>query len=251
MKIGNPSPDWVLPPKDPTLEDREIHVWRALLDVKESQRNDLLRTLSAEERQRTERFRFQRDREHFVTSRGFLRAVLARYLRTEPKRIRFRESRYGKPEIEEKGSWAPLQFSVSHSQGLALYAVACRRNVGVDVEKVRSVDHAKIAGRFFSRGEISALLALPSELQREAFYDCWTRKEAFVKARGEGLSLGLNQFEVSLGPGQECSLLKTAWDEAEPARWSIRALRPSPGYAGAIAFEGKGMEIRYWQLQCE
>jgi 4'-phosphopantetheinyl transferase len=137
-----------------------------------------------------------------------------------------------------------LRFNLSHSQDLALYAVTSNREVGVDLEYIqRDFDTRQIAERFFSTREIAALHALPANLQTESFFRCWTRKEAYVKARGEGLSLPLEQFDVSLSPDDPAALLNVAGNPAEVSRWSLRELTPAPGYMAAIAVEGKDLSL--------
>jgi len=132
---------------------------------------------------------------------------------------------------------------------MALYAVAYRREVGIDLELIRhGLEEEQIADRFFSRREISTLRALPAALRRYAFFLCWTRKEAYIKARGEGLSLPLDQFDVSLIPGEPAALLRTRPDSDEALRWSLQELTPGPpGYAAALAVEGEGWSLALWQ----
>ncbi len=144
---------------------------------------------------------------------------------------------------------APIRFNISHSRGVALYAVTCGREVGIDLEYMRSdLEVEQIAGRFFSRREIATLHALPAALRRYAFFLCWTRKEAYIKARGEGLSLALDQFDVSLIPGEPAALLGTRPDADEALRWSLLELTPGPPeYASALAVEGVGWSLALWQ----
>jgi 4'-phosphopantetheinyl transferase len=141
-----------------------------------------------------------------------------------------------------------LRFNVSHSHGLALYAVTRRRKIGIDIERVRPISGPEqLAARFFSAGENAELCALPEHVKHEAFFNCWTRKEAYVKARGEGLSLPLNQFDVSLNPGEPARLLRVERDPQEAARWSLQGLTPAPGYVAALAVEGHGWRLACWE----
>lgn len=181
---------WRLPPKSLALGIDEVHVWRAALDGAASHLQSLWQTLSLDERGRAERFHFRRDHDSFVVARGMLRIILGRYLNAEPDRLRFRYSHYGKPTLAGEFDEEALCFNLSHSDRLALYAITRGRKIGVDLERIRP-DFAdeQIAEQFFASGEVAALRALPLHAQQEAFFNCWTRKEAFIKARGEGLSL--------------------------------------------------------------
>jgi 4'-phosphopantetheinyl transferase len=140
-----------------------------------------------------------------------------------------------------------LRFNVSHSHSLALYAITRAREVGVDVEHIRpEIAQEKIAERFFSPREVTVLRALPTPLQASAFFACWTRKEAFIKAKGDGLTLPLDQFDVSLAPGEPATLLRTAWDPQEAACWALQDLAPAPGYRAAVAVAGHAWRLTCW-----
>lgn len=243
---------WMSPPAELTLPPEAVHVWRAALDVPEGVRRRLHRTLDAGERERARRFRFERDRRRFVVARGVLRAVLARYRGGDPARLRFRYGGHGKPSLApEGGSEAgrdALRFNVSHSSGLALYAVACEREVGIDLERLRTdLEIESLATRFFSAHELATFQAVPAPLRRAAFFDGWVRKEAYVKARGAGLSLPTDRFDVALAPGVPAALLRVHGEDGGAERWSIRALDPGPGYAAAVAAEGHAWRLSCWQ----
>jgi 4'-phosphopantetheinyl transferase len=239
---------WLPPPADLKLSRDDVHVWRASLNLPASRVQSLQHTLAADELSRVERFHFQIDRQHFIVARGLLRAILSRYLDMEPGQLRFRYSPYGKPALATTLGQDTLSFNVSHSHGLALYAVTRGREIGVDLEGIRTgLDCEQIAARFFSPRENAVLRALPAELKPEAFFKCWTRKEAYIKARGGGLTLPLDQFDVSLAPGEPAMLLNTRGDLQEAARWSLRTLTPGPGYVAALAMEGHGWRFKCWQ----
>ena len=207
----------------------------------------LRHTLTTDECQRAERYVFEKDRTHFAVARGLLRVLLGRYLRQEPQHLRFTYGPHGKPALATDTGRAPLCFNVSHSHGLALYAVTRGREVGVDVERIRpEIAQEKIAERFFSRREVTVLRALPTSLQAAAFFACWTRKEAYIKAKGEGLALPLGQFDVSLAPGEPAMLLRTAWDPQEAACWALQDLAPAPGYRAAVAVAGHDWRLTCW-----
>ena len=204
-------------------------------------------TLTADECQRAERYVFAKDRTHFVVARGLLRVLLGRYLGQDPPHLRFIYGPHGKPALATDTGGGALRFNVSHSHGLALYAITRGREVGVDVERIRpEVAQEKIAERFFSPREVTLLRALPAQLQATAFFACWTRKEAYIKAKGEGLALPLDQFDVSLVPGEPAVLLRAAWDPQEAARWSLQDLAPAPGYRAAVAVAGHDWRLTCW-----
>ncbi len=217
----------------------EVHVWRVDLDgVPEGA---VASSLSADERERAGRFRFERDRRRFVVARGVLRRLLGRYLDREPARVRFGYGPRGKPFVAAGGG---LRFNLSHSAGLALLAFGWRREVGVDVERVRPVPEAEdIARRYFSRWEEAELRRLPAGERQAAFFRCWTRKEAFVKATGDGLSRPLDGFDVTLAPGEPARLLRLAGEPAAGHRFWIEDVSPGRGFAAALAVEGSPARV--------
>jgi 4'-phosphopantetheinyl transferase len=239
---------WAVPPATIVLGSDEVHVWRASLDEPPSQRGGFLRTLAADEQTRAERFYFQRDRERFITAHGVLRAILGFYSNRAPERLSFCYSSHGKPALAWESPGDALRFNMSHSDGVALYAIARGREVGIDLELIRDdLEVEQIAERFFSHPEIATLRALPKHFQRYAFFLCWTRKEAYIKARGEGLSLPLDQFDVSLIPGEPAELLSTQPNPDEALRWSLQELTLAAGYVAALAVEGRGWALSCWQ----
>ena len=239
---------WEAPPGRLQLKEGEAHVWRVYLNQGEAARRALWDTLAEDERGRAGRFYFRIDREYFVTARGALRDILGRYLDAPPARLRFSYTEYGKPALEGGAGLGALQFNVSHSHRVALYAVTRSRAVGVDVELVCERNALPdVAERFFSAREVAMLRALPAAARTAAFFNCWTRKEAYIKAIGEGLSHPLHGFTVSLAPGSPAALLATEADPAEASRWSLAELSPGPRYAGALAVEGGPPSLRLWQ----
>ena len=246
--ITSPVPPWRPPPETLVLGCDEVHVWRATLDQTPSQIQSFRKSLAADEQARAERFYFERDRRHFIVARGVLRAILGGYLKRAPEGLSFCYSSHGKPALAGESGGDAIRFNVSHSHGIALYAVTRGREVGIDLERIRSnLEVEEIAGRFFSRREVAMLRALPTEEQREAFFRCWTRKEAYIKARGEGLSLPLDQIDVLLAPGEPAAILGTRPDPSEAFRWSLQELATAPGYVAALAVEGQGWRLACWQ----
>jgi 4'-phosphopantetheinyl transferase len=243
-------PPWRSPPETLVLGCDEVHVWRATLDQTPPQIQSFFQTLTVDEQARAQRFHFERDRAHFIVARGVLRAILGRYLQRAPESLSFCYGSHGKPALAEDTDADAIGFNVSHSHGLALYAVTRARKIGIDVEHIRfDLAVGEIAERFFSRREVAMLRALPTELQRPAFFRCWTRKEAYIKARGEGLSLPLDQFDVSLAPGDPGVTLSIESDLSEASRWSLQELSAAAGYAAAVGAEGHGWRLRCWQWQ--
>jgi 4'-phosphopantetheinyl transferase len=252
MSLEERAPDetsWKLPPPAAALAGDEVHVWRARLDAPPESVRRLFDLLAPDERERAARFHFQRDRDRFTIARALLRGILGGYLNSGPERLRFEYGAQGKPSLAAEHNPVGLRFNVSHSEGVALFAAALGREVGVDVERVSArVECEEIAGRFFSPREVAALRALPAALREAAFFNCWTRKEAYIKARGEGLTLPLDGFDVSLAPGEPAALLANRLDPAEVSRWSLRELAPWPGFAAALAAEGHGWRLKCWRL---
>lgn len=234
---------WTEPPQSPSLETGTVHVWRISLDQPDDRLDRFRRTLDPDELNRASRFHFEKHRQHFIVARGFLRSVVARYLETQPEALRFSYGAYGKPEL---ASEHVLRFNLSHSHEVALLAVALDAEVGVDVEHVRA-DFAseEIARRFFSRAEVEVFNALPKEEQVAAFFRCWTRKEAYIKAIGKGLSQALDAFDVTLAPGAAPALLRAEDDDA--SRWLLTDLNAGDGYAAALAIAGPITTLRCFQ----
>jgi 4'-phosphopantetheinyl transferase len=230
---------WLAPSKPLALSPNNADVWRVRVDSF-NPREDIL---SPDEREHAAKFHFDKDRNRYIVSHASLRETLARYLRAEPKELKFSVNEYGKPFLPEHD----LGFNLSHSGEYALIAVTRGRNIGVDVEQIRAdVEIEKLASRYFSPREVSELMALPPERRIIAFYNCWTRKEAYIKAQGMGLSLPLDSFDVSLAPGEPAILRATRPDTSEAARWSLHSFAIEPNYIAALAVEGDGLEIRFW-----
>jgi 4'-phosphopantetheinyl transferase len=194
--------------------------------------------LSAPERVRAGQFSFQRDRTRCIVARGLLRVILGRYLAIPPEHLRLHSGGTGKPVLPVSQGRG-IEFSVSHSHGLVVYAVACGRRIGVDIERVRAVaSWAGVTGRVFSPREQAVFRSLPPDQQRAAFFRAWTRKEACAKAWGQGLSCPLGRIDVSLGPVEPGRPLSIHGDPGASGRWSLQDLAPAPGYAAAVAAEG-------------
>ena len=230
-----------------SLAPEEVHLWRAALD--DHLADGLKHLLSADEISRAERFHFAKDRNHFISARGLLRALLSAYLGINGEELRFTYAEKGKPSLEERQRGA-INFNLAHSHGMALYAFSQGRDLGVDLEFIRKdLADEKIAERFFSPCEIDTLNAVPAELRKEAFFNCWTRKEAYIKARGEGLSLPLDEFDVSLAPHEPAALLRNHKEPDEVGRWTMQSVLMPDGYVAALVVAGHDWRLRSFALE--
>lgn len=236
------------PARDFRLPAQDLHVW--IVDVRQVLAPDevLSSILSKDELLRWRRFRFSRDRRSFLIARSFLRTLLGRYLAVDPQSIEFEYNQYGKPGLP--GEF--LSFNLSHSNNLILYGLALNGALGVDVERINpEFGTQEIAERFFSPHEIEELRHLPIAQQVLGFFNCWTRKEAFIKALGHGLFIPLDSFDVTLAPVEPARLLATRQDPEAIDRWKLYSIEPAPGYAGAICAEGRVRRLRFLQYQQE
>ena len=215
----------------------EVHLWRACLDVASEALARLGGTLTEAELARSASFKFDRDRARFVAARGQLRMLLARYLDANARDIVLMEGSHGKPRLAVGPGW--LRFNLSHSDGVAVYAVARDREVGVDVERIRpDFPFDEVACHYFSPRERADLASLPEANRLRAAFDCWARKEAYLKAVGAGMALPLDGFDVSVHPGEPVRLRRGAGAAASRC-WSLYAFDVGPDYAAALAVEGR------------
>jgi 4'-phosphopantetheinyl transferase len=246
---GNtPIDEWGLTFDGDELGADEAHVWRTSLDQPADKIARLAPLLSQDEYRRAERFYRPADRRHFIAGRGILRKIISAYLALAPDEVRFDYNKYGKPSISEDQNRGALSFNLSHSNGMAMCAVARGRRIGVDVEYMRE-DFAtlEIAERFFSKDEFEALKAEPIDQRTKAFFNCWSRKESYIKAIGMGVSYPLDGFTVSLAPDAAPTLLKVDADAAEAARWKMYELDVAEGYAAALIVENPPVTLRRFQ----
>jgi 4'-phosphopantetheinyl transferase len=240
------SPDDSLATLPLPLPADEVHVWLAKLDDYPADSFKVM--LAADELARAARFHFDRDRNHFIVARALLRKLLAAYLDIGAGELQISYAEKGKPSLEKSGRGS-LKFNVAHSHGLGIYAFSWNREVGIDLEFIREdLADEKIAERFFSPSEIHSLRDLPAELRKQAFFNCWTRKEAYIKARGEGLSIPLDEFDVSLRPGEEAALLRNHKDPGEVTRWSMQSVAVPAGYVGALVAQGQDWRLKTFSL---
>lgn len=239
--------NWSDAPRNLALRSDEVHVWLSM-SGQGSRVESLRRLLSNEEIERAERFHFSRDRDRFIHARGMLRTLLGRYAGADPAGLRFCSNKYGKPALDGEWAGTGINFNLSHSNEAVLYAFTLKREVGVDVEHIRpELAGEEIAERFFAAPEVDALRRAPDEARATTFFSCWTRKEAYIKARGEGLSHPLDSFVVSVDPEAREVTLEVHDDVEESRRWSIMSLRPAEEYAAALAVEGSDWELKRWR----
>lgn len=231
---------WPAGPARPTLGQGQVHVWCASLQQPAPQLAALRALLAADELERAQRFQFEHLRHHFIAGRGQLRLILSRYGAGAPDKLAFSYGPYGKPALAGQPA---LHFNLAHSGNLALLAIA-RQELGVDVEAIRPLDDREaIARHYFSAVEIEQLAAVPVPQRDQAFFACWTRKEAFLKATGDGLSRQLDSFSVTLRPDEPARFLHITGEKA--GAWQLVALEPANGYIGALAVRQGD-----WQIDC-
>ena len=239
--------EWPPGPERPEPKSDAIDVWRAELAVDSATLWRLENLLADDERARAARFVFEQDRNRYVAARGILRDVLGRYLQCPPQAIEFVYGVRGKPGVVSGEPRYPLRFNLSHSHGLALIGIGSGREIGIDIERMRpEFAGEEIAKRYFSAKEIAELSRLPEELRTEGFFLCWTRKEAYIKATGDGLHIPLDSFDVSLTPGKPAIL-----SSVDASRWSIESFDPSlisdTSYAAAVVAQGQDWTVRYFE----
>jgi 4'-phosphopantetheinyl transferase len=231
----------------PRLSNLDVHVWRAFLDCRPDLMRQFETTLSTDEKVRAERFHFSRDRDHFIAARGILRELLASYTHASPGELQFTYGAQKKPALLGNKMPATVKFNLSHSHGLAVFAISEQRELGIDLELVQpGFATDGIAERYFSSRELAELRALPPEQMAEGFFLCWTRKEAYVKAHGAGLHIPLDSFDVTLTPGEPERLRST-----DSERWSLRSFKPASEFAGAMVVEGRSWQASYFEWSHE
>lgn len=247
-RMVNLEPSWNAPPARTVLSDKEMHIWRAFLDIPDRSVQEFKQSLSTDERARAERFRFDRDRNRFIAAHGILRRILACYMNVDPCEITFCREENGKPRLKTAAGETGIQFNLSHSEGLAIYVFTCDRRVGVDVECIRVVDEMEqIVEQFFSARERALFRVLPAGVKQEMFFNLWTRREAFLKAIGNGLSYPPDTFDALRGgEDSDHSSAMAGGAQAGPG-WSVLDVRPASRFVGAVVVDGAMWETRCWQ----
>lgn len=239
---------WPYPPANWLLENTDVHIWAAPLDIPSDALSRLTATLSPPEQERAARFRFEQHRNPFVAAHGLLRLLLSRYLQTEPSAVQFAYGAHGKPSLAARGASSGLHFNLTHSENLALLAVTRAAPLGVDVEQIRMpADADQLVARFFSARENAAFQSLPAAQKPVAFFNLWTRKEAWLKATGEGIGYLLNRVEVSFLSNEPARLLALPDNSAPLTHWALHDLSPAPGFAAALAIAHPTARLHCWR----
>jgi 4'-phosphopantetheinyl transferase len=238
---------WQFSPKNLTLENERVHIWRADLNLPSERVYELANILSPDERERAERYKFQKHRQRFIVARSTLRKILSNYLNLEAERLEFNYSDRGKPFLAKTCQQDSLQFNLSHSQELAIYAITKDKKIGIDLEYLRPMPDAEnIAKRFFSANEYTWISSLAGVAQREAFFRYWTAKEAYLKATGEGIAGSLESVEVDF---TDPNVIKIKQGDRFNSDWLLHNFMPKSNYTATIAVENKAIEFKfsYWQ----
>ena len=229
------------------ISSNEVHVWRVLLDLTNCQRESLLGILSADEVERAGRFHFERDQKRFIMARGILRQLLGQYLGKSPNALQFEYTANGKPVVATNADYDNLCFNLSHSGEYAVYAFSRGCNIGIDIEFIRNdIAIEQIAQHYFAPNEISSLKQINENKRSELFFQYWTRKEAFLKATGTGISFSMESFDVSLISGNAWSPITLPGDKGKSLNWHVQDLFPGSGYAAAIVVEGADRDLSCW-----
>ena len=234
----------------------EVHVWSLPLDISQSSLASVTEFLSPDERKRADRLRFEVHRNRFIVGRGLLRVIVGSYCDLPPEKLRFNYGPNGKPELTPvqgaRRAGSPLHFNLAHSEGVGVLAVTQTGPVGVDVEQVRRLpDFKELVSQFFSAREAAEFLELEREQQSAAFFNLWTRKEALLKATGEGIAHSLNRVEVSFLPGEPTRVLSLPIEPWAGREWSLVDLAISPSYAGALALPVRNVLVSQFQISRE
>jgi len=228
-----------------TLPEKEVHLWSASLSQPAAVRELLATNLSPDEQTHAARFHTERHRNEYKVARGLLRAILSHYTGVAAPALQFQLGRRGKPALQSE----IVSFNLSHSEDLVVYAISCQKEIGVDVEYVRPLnDLGVIAQKFFAAAEYQELLRLDETARLEGFFNCWTRKEAYVKAMGDGLYAPLDDFQVSLAPDSPASFVSSRTHFLLASEWSLFGIQPRAGYVGAVAVHGTGWQLRQGTL---
>jgi 4'-phosphopantetheinyl transferase len=245
--LENPKINWPVPPALWSLGTCDVHIWAATL-LKSAEHILLCHEmLSPDELDRASRFHFDRDRNRFIIGRGSLRAILGRYLNREPGQLQFDYNARGKPALAGSAGEGPLHFNLAHSNDLMLLAVTRVSAIGVDVERLRPLDDAEdMAEKFFSACESSKLKELPNAKKSAAFFNLWTRKEAWLKATGEGIAESLNQVQVSFLADEPARLISLFGDTQAGRNWHLCELNPAAGFVAAVAVAGGRTRLECW-----
>jgi 4'-phosphopantetheinyl transferase len=242
--MSSKSAYWQKASKEIVLGKKDIHVWRIDLEAFQERSDDLFSFLSSEEKKRSKRFYFEQDKKNYIITRGVLRILLGKYLQRYPATIQFIYGEHGKPFLNKENHKPDIRFNISHSKNISLIVFNLGRDIGVDVEYIRKIHHLSMAKRFFSPDEEKEILSLPGPEQLEAFFSFWTKKEAFIKAQGGGLSVPLRSFSVSSTKKTKARITYIANAHEEEKVWSLFDIEVGKEYTAACAVKGKNLFLK-------
>jgi len=241
--------DWPVCKQPPTLTLGAVHVWLLDLDLSKEPIDDLAYPLSPEEQQRASRFQFARDRNRYIAGRGQLRQLLALYLKIPATNVQFSYGPAGKPQLSKLHIASPIQFNLSHSENTALLGITSEAEIGIDIERIRKINDSESVAKYsFATNEFERLMALPEIEQEAAFFRCWTRKEAFLKARGTGITENLHSFEVDFQYEQKARLLSIRSELGGLADWSLKTIPIGADWCGAVAVHTPTTTLSFWRF---
>jgi 4'-phosphopantetheinyl transferase len=253
---------WSSAPALPQLDTHTVHVWRAFLPEHLPRLAALTHHLSADEHTAATRFRFTADRERYILTHGLLREILQRYTGSPAEQLTFTYGDHGKPALAAStastASTAPtastagttVRFNLSHAHEMALYAISCDQELGIDIERIRTdIDYEQIARYCFSPSELATLFALTPRERAAAFFQCWTMKEAYIKGHGDGLSMPLHQFDTAFAPGTSPAILATRPDATQARLWTAVRVDPGAGYVAALVVNGPITNLSCWRVE--
>jgi 4'-phosphopantetheinyl transferase len=243
------SSSWLAPPDNLKLTPDHIDIWRTSLDLSSADVNEYFDLLDDGEKNRVDKYKSSKRSNEFIITRGLLRKIIAGLFKVPASSFQFKYTDKDKPFLTADILGVPLSFNISHSSSCALIAIGLNRDLGIDIEKIREdIDFMKLARRFFSKKESESLGNYPNEDIPSAFFSCWSRKEAFVKAIGDGISFGLSEFSISISPDQKEIKLTTHYDPIAARSWSINNISTGDEYMAAICSNRPGYEFRLWQV---
>ncbi|MDJ0846653.1 4'-phosphopantetheinyl transferase family protein [Crocosphaera sp.] len=236
---------WKHPPQPLTINPQEVHLWKTNLEQSSINVENSFKLLNAAEKNKAQRFRFEKHQKRFTIARSSLKRILSLYLSITPQKVEFKYNDYGKPQLLEQINKIDLQFNVSHSENIAIYGITCHYLIGVDVEYIRPMPEAEsLAKRFFSQNEFEHISRLSPEEKNREFFKLWTAKEAYLKAIGQGIGGGLEKVEIATDePVRFVNL-----PETHQINYKLSYLNPHPNYLGAIAVENNQQIYHYWEL---
>ncbi len=237
---------WNTPPRNLSCGANEAHIWLARVDVHKNNISLYKSLLPSEELVRAGKFVRRDDRDSYLLSRVALRDIVSRYLNVGFNDVSFFRNEYGKPFIAKEINRENMECNLSHSGDIVLIGMSKGGKIGIDIERIREMDEMDALVRdYFSTIEQEYFKSLSPGEKIGAFFACWSRKEAYIKARGKGLSYPLDSFSVSVGPGDDAALLHD--DHENISEWSLKDIAYSPDYAGAVAVKGRNLDYRYYR----